>query len=49
MEHTGENMLNNEHRDESQTFRGYFSLMLPRKVAELQNQAHRLKNEFQKL
>ena len=47
MKHTRENILNSEHSDESQTFMVYFALILPRKVAELQNQAKRLQNEFQ--
>ena len=44
MKHTGEHRLNIEHRNESQTLMKYFALMLPRKIAELQNQAQRLQN-----
>ena len=45
MKHTRENRLNSEHRDESQTFRAYFALMVPRKVLDLANQEQRLQNE----
>ena len=42
MKNTGEHKLNIEHRDESQTLMKYFSLILPTKVVELQNQEQRL-------
>ena len=45
MKKLGENRLNIEHHDESQTLMKPFALMLPRRVAELQNQAQRLQNE----
>ena len=38
----GENKLNIEHRDESQKFKVCLSLMLPKKVTELQNQEQSL-------
>ena len=47
--HTGEHKLSIEHYDESQTLMKYFALILPRRVAELQNQAHMLQNECRAL
>ena len=44
MKHTGEHRQNTEHRDESQTLMKCFALILPRKFAELQNQAQNIPN-----